>query len=70
MRIVCYNGGKKGGAEMAQNKETKEKKESVNITLLPEIKKIALEDAEKNGGMSLSSYISMLIAKQHQKNNI
>lgn len=48
----------------------KERKEPTNITLLPEIKKIALEDAEKNGGMSLSSYISMLIAKQHQKNNI
>jgi hypothetical protein len=48
----------------------KGRKEPTNITLLPEIKKIALEDAEKNGGMSLSSYISMLIAKQHQKNNI
>lgn len=45
----------------------KERKEPTNITLLPEIKKIALADAERNGGMSLSSYISMLIAKNHKK---
>jgi hypothetical protein len=61
---VCYNCGKKGGAEMAQGKE---RKESTNLTLSPEIKKIGLEDAAKNGGMSLSSYISMLIAKNHNK---
>ena len=47
--------------------QAKEKKESVNLTLLPEIKKIGLQDAERNGGMSLSSYVSMLIAKNHKK---
>ena len=60
MSIVWYNGSKKGGAEMAQGKE------KTHLTLSPEIKKIGLEDAE-NWGMSLSAYVSMLIAKNHEK---
>lgn len=48
---------------MEQNKE---RKESTNLTLAPEIKKIGIEDAE-DWGMSLSAYVSMLIAKNHEK---
>lgn len=45
---------------------SKERKESTNLTLSPEIKKKGFADAE-NLGMSFSAYVSMLIANYKKK---